>query len=100
MNYSYDLSDFIGNIGVVILVGTFALLQFGKLDAKGFWYSFNNMIVAILLGINLYFKPNLSSIIIEVFWFSLSIYGLVRWCKSRSQEHVEGKLATSNKENK
>ena len=90
MNYTYDLSDFIGNVGVVILDGTFAMLQFGKIDAKGFWYSFNNMIVAILLGINLYFKPNLSSIIIEVFWFGLSIYGLVQWYKSRSKEHEEG----------
>jgi len=90
MEYTYEWSDFIGNVGVVILVGTFALLQFGKLDAKGFWYSFNNMVVAILLSINLYYKPNLSSIIIEVFWFVLSIYGLVRWYKSRSQEHVDG----------
>ena len=90
MNYTYELSDFIGNVGVVILVGTFAMLQFGKIDAKEFWYSFNNMVVAILLGINLYFKPNLSSIIIEVFWFALSIYGLVQWYKSRSKEHEEG----------
>ena len=81
MNYTYELSDFIGNVGVVILVGTFAMLQFGKIDAKGFWYSFNNMTVAILLGINLYYKPNLSSIIIEVFWFFLSIYGIWNWYK-------------------
>jgi len=90
MEYTYDWSDFVGNIGVVILVGTFALLQFDKLDAKGFWYSFNNMMVAILLGINLYFKPNLSSIIIEVFWFALSIYGLVQWYQSRSKSKHEG----------
>ena len=88
MYYSYDWSDFIGNIGVVILVGTFALLQFGKLDAKGFWYSFNNMVVAILLGINLYYKPNLSSIIIEVFWFFLSIYGIWNWYKIRKDTNI------------
>ena len=82
IEYSYDWSDFVGNVGVVILVGTFALLQFDKIDAKGFWYSFNNLIVAILLGVNLYFKPNLSSILIEVFWFCLSLYGLYKWwCK-------------------
>jgi len=84
LNYQYQLSDFIGNVGVAILVGTFAAIQFGKMDPKGFWYSFNNMIVAILLGINLYFKPNLSSIIIEVFWFALSIVGLIRWYRFRS----------------
>jgi hypothetical protein len=84
LNYQYQLSDFIGNIGVALLVSTFAAIQFGKMDPKGFWYSFNNMIVAILLGINLYFKPNLSSIIIEMFWFALSIVGLIRWYQFRS----------------
>ena len=61
MEYSYNWSDFIGNIGVLLLVGTFALLQFDKIDAKGFWYSFNNFIVAILLLVNLFYKPNISA---------------------------------------
>jgi len=86
LNYQYEITDFIGNIGVVLLVGTFAAIQFGKMDPKGFWYSFNNLVVAILLGINLYFKPNLSSIIIEIFWFALSIVGLIRWYQSRSSQ--------------
>jgi len=84
LNYQYEITDFIGNIGVALLVGSYAGIQFGKLDPKGFWYSFNNLLVAILLGINLYFKPNLSSIIIEIFWFILSIVGLIRWYQSRS----------------
>lgn len=81
-DYTYTWSDFVGNVGVVLLVSTFALLQFGKIDAKGFWYSFNNMTVAVLLGINLYYKPNISSIIIEIFWFILSVYGLLQWYKN------------------
>ncbi len=88
LNYQYDFTDFIGNIGVALLVGSYAGLQFGKLDPKGFWYSFNNLVVAILLGINLYFKPNLSSIIIELFWFGLSMYGLIRWYQSRSSRRT------------
>ena len=82
MTYTYEWSDFVGNVGVVLLVSTFALLQFGKIDAKGFWYSFNNMTVAVLLGVNLYYKPNLSSIIIEIFWFFLSAYGIWQWYKT------------------
>jgi len=84
-DYTYTWSDFIGNIGVVLLVGTYAGLQFNYLDAKGFWYSFNNFMVAILLGINLYYKPNLSSILIEIFWLMISGYGLWRWwCDKRN----------------
>ena len=81
MDYSYTWSDFIGNIGVLLLVGTFALLQFDKINAKGFWYSFNNLIVAILLLVNLYYKPNISAIAIEVFWIMLSLIGLYNWYK-------------------
>ena len=82
-DYTYTWSDFIGNIGVAILIGTYAGLQFNYLDAKGFWYSFNNLLVAILLGINLYYKPNLSSIIIEIFWLLISSYGLWQWYRAK-----------------
>jgi len=90
MDYVYTWSDFVGNIGVALLIGTFALLQFDKINPKGFWYSFNNLMVALLLMINLYYKPNLSSIIIEIFWILLSIYGLVKYFKSRSKEQADG----------
>jgi len=86
IEYSYDLSDFIGNIGVILLVATYAGLQFDYINPKGFWYSFNNLMVAVLLGINLYFKPNLSSILIEIFWFLISIYGLWQWYKTRAKD--------------
>ena len=86
LNYTYTWSDFIGNVGVALLVLTYAGLQFDYLNAKGFWYSFNNLLVAILLGINLYFKPNLSSILIEIFWFLISIYGLLQWYKNNAQK--------------
>jgi membrane protein insertase Oxa1/YidC/SpoIIIJ len=90
MEYAYTWSDFVGNVGVALLIGTFAMLQFDKINPKGFWYSFNNLMVALLLLVNLYFKPNLSSIIIEIFWILLSIYGLVNYYKSRSKSKNEG----------
>lgn len=85
-NYDYSWSDFVGNIGVVLLIGSFYLNIAGKINTAGFWYSFNNMIVAILLGINLYYKPNISSILIEVFWFTISVYGLIKWYTSRAKK--------------
>ena len=84
--YQYTWSDFVGNIGVALLIVTFYLNIAGKLNTKGFWYSFNNLVVAILLGINLYYKPNISSIIIEIFWSVISIYGLIQWYRSRQSE--------------
>lgn len=88
IEYTYDWSDFVGNIGVVLLVSTFAMLQFEKIDPKGFWYSFNNMIVAVLLMINLYYKPNISSIVIEIFWIALSLVGLYKWWRKKNTHEI------------
>ena len=75
------IPDIIGLIGVTLLITTYALLQFDRIDPKGFWYSFNNMIVAILVTVSLYYTFNLASMVIEVFWFSLSVYGIVMYFK-------------------
>tara|TARA_B100000941_G_scaffold263312_1_gene216617 strand:+ start:357 stop:596 length:240 start_codon:yes stop_codon:yes gene_type:complete len=71
-----SIPDFIGFVGVALLIGTYALLQFDRIDPKGFWYSFNNMMVAILVTVSLVYTPNLASIVIEFFWFIISIFGL------------------------
>ena len=77
------IPDIIGLIGVVLLISTYALLQFDRIDPKGFWYSFNNMIVAILVTVSLLYNWNLASMVIEVFWFSLSVYGVYKFYKLR-----------------
>ena len=40
------IPDLIGFTGVALLITTYAMLQLDRIDPKGFWYSFNNMIVA------------------------------------------------------
>ena len=71
----------IGFSGVALLIITYALLQLDRINPKGFWYSFNNMVVAILVSISLYYTPNLASWVIEVFWFLISVYGIVMYFK-------------------
>ena len=77
------IPDFIGLSGVALLIVTYALLQLDKIDPKGFWYSFNNLVVAILVTVSLIYTPNLASIVIEVFWFIISLYGVVMFYKRR-----------------
>ena len=69
--------------GVALLIVTYALLQLDRIDPKGFWYSFNNLIVAILVTVSLIYTPNLASVVIEVFWFIISLYGLIMWNKRK-----------------
>lgn len=74
-----SIGDFIGLTGVALLIVTYALLQLDRIDPKGFWYSFNNLCVAVLVGISLIYTPNIASIVIEIFWFLISLYGLMMW---------------------
>ena len=80
------LPDIIGLTGVALLLVTYALLQLDRIDPKGFWYSFNNLIVAILVTVSLIYTPNLASIVIEIFWFIISLYGLIMWNKRTLRE--------------
>ena len=77
------LPDLIGLTGVALLIITYALLQLDRIDPKGFWYSFNNLLVAILVTVSLVYTPNLASIVIEVFWFLISLYGVVMFFKRK-----------------
>jgi len=72
----------VGNAGVALLIGTFYANVRGSLTSQGFWYNFNNLLAAVLLSINLYYKPNISSVIIEIFWISISMYGLIKWYRN------------------
>ena len=60
------LPDIIGLSGVALLIVTYALLQLDRIDPKGFWYSFNNLIVAILVTVSLIYTPNLALSLIHI----------------------------------
>lgn len=80
------IPDLIGFSGVALLIITYALLQFDRIDPKGFWYSFNNLIVAILVTVSLLYTLNKPSMVIEFFWFIISVYGIVMYYKRKSVE--------------
>ena len=50
------IPDMIGLCGVALLITTYGMLQFDRIDPKGFWYSFNNMCVAILITVSLVYN--------------------------------------------
>ena len=81
------LPDTIGYIGVALLIVTYAMLQLDRIDPKGFWYSFNNMIVAILVTVSLLYTMNKASMVIEVFWFIISVYGIIMYYKRRNESN-------------
>lgn len=83
VNYTYNFFDVIGNIGVLILIGSYFALTAKKISSQGLAYPLMNLIAAILLTTSLYDKPNLSSLIIEFFWFFISLFGLYQFFSSK-----------------
>jgi hypothetical protein len=74
----YEPHDLLGNIGVVIVLLTYWLLQIEKMSATSLWYSLANGIGAALILVSLLFDFNLSAFIVEVVWMLISLYGLKR----------------------
>lgn len=73
-----NFSDLIGLLGVTIILISYFLLQIDRLSSKSSMYSMLNLVGAIFLLISLYYNWNLPSVIIEIFWIAISVYGLVK----------------------
>lgn len=80
---AYAWYDFVGNVGVALLITAYALLQSGRLSLRAPAYSLLNAAGAALILVSLWFDFNLSAAIIEGFWLVISLYGL--W-KARAEK--------------
>ncbi|WP_371396375.1 hypothetical protein [Fretibacter rubidus] len=74
---SYHWYDFVGNIGIVLILGAYAALQIGKLTPQMRLYSVLNAMGAALILVSLYFDFNLSAFLIEIAWLLISLYALL-----------------------
>ena len=75
---NYGVTDFIGNIGVVLILLAYLLLQFERIDSRKAAYSVMNGAGAALILVSLYFDFNFSAFVIEFFWLLISCFGLFR----------------------
>lgn len=75
---NYGLLDFVGNIGVVILMVTYLLLQLNKIRSDDLMYSLLNAVGASLIVVSLLVNFNLSALLMEVFWVLISFVGIYR----------------------
>ena len=89
---SYGVLDLIGNIGVVIPIITFLMLQLNKIPSDGLAYSVLNATGASLIVVSLLFDFNLSALLMEVFWVLISFVGIYRYfrLKALRSETLDG----------
>jgi hypothetical protein len=83
MSFNLDLFDLAGFIGVLLVVIAYLLLQLDRLPSSSLRFSLLNAAGSLLIIVSLVFKFNASAFLIEVFWFLISLLGLVKWFISR-----------------
>jgi hypothetical protein len=83
---TYGFLDFVGNIGVIILMTTYLMLQLNKLSSDGLAYSALNAIGASLITISLISDFNLSALLMEVFWVLISFVGIYRYFRLKASQ--------------
>lgn len=76
MNYAFY--DVVGNLGVVLIIGSYFLIQIGRLSATSLAYSVINLLGAAFILYSLYFEFNMSAFLVEIFWLLISLVGLGR----------------------
>ncbi len=76
---SYEWHDLVGNLGVVCILLSYLLLQLDKLDLKSLSYSLINAVGAVLIIVSLIYNFNLSSMVIELVWLSISLFAIARY---------------------
>ncbi len=79
----YGLLDFVGNIGVAMMMIAYLLLQLNKLSA-GLVYSAVNALGASLVVVSLLVHFNLSAFLMEVFWVLISFVGIYRSLRTKT----------------
>ena len=72
------VANYIGYLGVVLILLCYFLLQAKRMNAQMPLYSWINLLASLMVLLSLYYHPNWPSIVIEVAWISISIYGILR----------------------
>lgn len=72
----YTVIDFLGNVGVALILLAYLALQLEKVSATSLAYGGMNAVGAALILVSLYFDFNLSAFLIEFFWLLISLYGI------------------------
>ena len=76
MNFAWY--DFVGTLGVILILVAYFLLQTERLSGQSVGYSVVNLVGSLLITVSLVYDFNLSSFIIEMAWIAISLYGIVR----------------------
>ena len=82
MNYAWY--DFVGSVGVFMIITTYVLLQTERLKSESLAYSVLNGLGAALIVFSLFYSFNFSAFVVESLWVLISVYGIVKYFLKRN----------------
>lgn len=81
-------ADIIGVFGTSLIVIAYFLLQKGAVAGHDWSYLWLNLIGAIMLLYSLYWAWNTASVIIEIFWIGISVYGMANKLRKKDEQDI------------
>ena len=75
----YFISDLVGIVGVALVISGFFFVQLEKITHRSSYYLYSNFLGALMLLFSLYYHWNLASVVIEILWLLITIYGIVKF---------------------
>ena len=81
---SFDLYTVMGGIGAVLVILVYFATQQRWLTADDWRFPLANLVGAVFILVSLITAWNFAAFLMEVFWSLISIYGLVRSLRARS----------------
>jgi predicted MFS family arabinose efflux permease len=84
VNTPLDWASLVGLCGTACIIGAYAYLTLAK-ETNPFLLHGTNLMGAALLTVSLLVHTNWASLVLEFFWASIAIFGLVRAWRSRRE---------------
>jgi hypothetical protein len=78
------IPDIIGLVGISFILAMYFLLQIGKLRSEDSAYSLGNLFGSACLLFSLFFDWNISAVILQCCWITISLYGILKAYRLRS----------------
>ena len=85
-------ADAAGVVGAALISGLYLLNQMGRLETTDWRFPGGNLVGSVLIFLSLVETFNLPSVLIELFWSAISVFGLVRSLGRKRQQASEAGL--------
>jgi len=83
MGIDIEPYDLVGFAGAAVFVAVYFANQQRWLSSEDWRYPFANLIGAVLILVSLIYEWNFPSVVIEIFWAVISLYGIAKSLRER-----------------